>query len=156
MFSDQPCPCTSALPYQECCGPFLESTESPPTALQLMRSRYSAYSLVKVDYLVNTVVKSRQADHQPKGIESFARSANWKRLDILDTEAGKEEDERGIVDFQAWYLQHGKLECIRERSLFFKEAGAWKYSHGTHPKPQLGRNDPCPCGSRKKYKKCHG
>jgi preprotein translocase subunit SecA len=24
----------------------------------------------------------------------------------------------------------------------------------THPK--VGRNDPCPCGSGKKYKKCHG
>jgi preprotein translocase subunit SecA len=23
-------------------------------------------------------------------------------------------------------------------------------------KPKVGRNDPCPCGSGKKYKKCHG
>jgi preprotein translocase subunit SecA len=23
-------------------------------------------------------------------------------------------------------------------------------------KPEVGRNDPCPCGSGKKYKKCHG
>jgi preprotein translocase subunit SecA len=22
--------------------------------------------------------------------------------------------------------------------------------------PKVGRNDPCPCGSGKKYKKCHG
>jgi len=22
--------------------------------------------------------------------------------------------------------------------------------------PRVGRNDPCPCGSGKKYKKCHG
>jgi preprotein translocase subunit SecA len=22
--------------------------------------------------------------------------------------------------------------------------------------PEVGRNDPCPCGSGKKYKKCHG
>jgi preprotein translocase subunit SecA len=22
--------------------------------------------------------------------------------------------------------------------------------------PKIGRNDPCPCGSGKKYKKCHG
>ena len=23
-------------------------------------------------------------------------------------------------------------------------------------RPKVGRNDPCPCGSGKKYKKCHG
>jgi uncharacterized protein YecA (UPF0149 family) len=22
--------------------------------------------------------------------------------------------------------------------------------------PEVGRNEPCPCGSGKKYKKCHG
>jgi hypothetical protein len=25
-----------------------------------------------------------------------------------------------------------------------------------HPVPKIGRNDPCPCDSGKKYKKCHG
>jgi len=25
-----------------------------------------------------------------------------------------------------------------------------------HDGPKVGRNDPCPCGSGKKYKKCHG
>ncbi len=121
-----------------------------------MRSRYTAYALTKVPYLVDTVVKSRRMDHQPDGIAQFARSADWKRLDILDTETGEPGDDRGVVEFQAWYLQHGKLECIRERSLFFKEDGRWRYSHGTHAKPQIGRNDQCPCGSAKKYKKCHG
>ncbi len=32
--------------------------------------------------------------------------------------------------------------------------------HGKQPvfrtEPKVGRNDPCPCGSGKKYKKCHG
>ena len=26
----------------------------------------------------------------------------------------------------------------------------------TNGAPKVGRNDPCPCGSGKKYKKCHG
>lgn len=156
MVSDQPCPCTSGQTYNDCCFPFLEGGTFPPTALQLMRSRYSAYTRVQTMYLVDTVVQSRQVDHQPGGIEQFARSADWRRLDILDKEAGSADEDRGVVEFQAWYLQHGKLECIRERSLFFKEEGRWKYSHGTHSKPQIGRNDACPCGSGKKYKKCHG
>jgi uncharacterized protein YecA (UPF0149 family) len=27
---------------------------------------------------------------------------------------------------------------------------------GRKPKPPVGRNEPCPCGSGKKYKKCCG
>ncbi|HJR87959.1 MAG TPA: SEC-C metal-binding domain-containing protein [Acidimicrobiia bacterium] len=27
---------------------------------------------------------------------------------------------------------------------------------GNSNKGQVGRNDPCPCGSGKKYKRCHG
>ena len=156
MDPNHPCPCNSGMTYGECCGPFHAGSATPPTALQLMRSRYSAYALVKTSYLVDTVVNAQQKDHPPASLERFARSSDWRRLDILDTDAGQPEDERGVVEFQAWYLANGRLECIRERSLFFVEDGRWKYSHGTHAKPQIGRNDPCPCGSGKKYKKCHG
>ena len=156
LAADLPCPCTSGNSFGACCGPFLEKGAFPGTSLQLMRSRYSAYALVRSAYLVDTVVRSRQADHPIGSLTSFSQSADWRRLDILDTDAGGEGDERGVVEFQAWYLQGGKLECIRERSLFFREEGRWKYSHGFHAKPQVGRNDPCPCGSGKKYKKCHG
>ena len=50
----RPCPCTSKKPYDRCCGPFHGGTAAPETAEQLMRSRFSAYALGKVDYLIAT------------------------------------------------------------------------------------------------------
>ena len=35
-----------------------------------------------------------------------------------------------------------------------EEAG--KVKTVVRDQPKVGRNDPCPCGSGKKYKKCHG
>jgi hypothetical protein len=32
----------------------------------------------------------------------------------------------------------------------------WMQSESVGAVPKVGRNQPCPCGSRKKYKKCHG
>jgi uncharacterized protein YecA (UPF0149 family) len=48
--------------------------------------------------------------------------------------------------------------------LFEREKGQWRFVTGDEMKnptvryetPPPGRNDPCPCGSGKKYKKCHG
>jgi preprotein translocase subunit SecA len=34
--------------------------------------------------------------------------------------------------------------------------GAAAASLPENPYPKVGRNDPCPCGSGKKYKHCHG
>ena len=37
----------------------------------------------------------------------------------------------------------------------WRPIGFWK--HELEPGiPKVGRNDPCPCGSGRKYKKCHG
>nr|WP_316226808.1 SEC-C metal-binding domain-containing protein [Bradyrhizobium sp. SZCCHNS3052] len=38
------CPCGSGLPYDRCCGPYLDGDDQPPTAEALMRSRYTAYT----------------------------------------------------------------------------------------------------------------
>ncbi len=156
MTADQLCPCGTGNMYSNCCAPFHAGTAFPPTALQLMRSRYSAYALKKVDYLLETVVRDRVGDYPPASVRDFAMSTDWRRLDILGTDAGELGDSQGVVEFQAWYLQGNRLDCIRENSLFFVEDGRWNYSHGSHSKPKIGRNDPCPCGSGKKYKKCHG
>ena len=52
--------------------------------------------------------------------------------------------------------------ALRMQSIFEKENGEWKFldargiSVGTYRReePKTGRNDPCPCGSGKKFKKC--
>jgi preprotein translocase subunit SecA len=56
-------------------------------------------------------------------------------------------------------------EKPKEEELPRKRARAMQFSHGGEPEKietvrregkKVGRNDPCPCGSGKKYKKCHG
>jgi SEC-C motif-containing protein len=85
-------------------------------------------------------------------------------LKIFQTEAGKEEDDKGTLIFGAYYTQNDKNEEHIEKSFFEKENGQWKFldaqgvQTGTYRRsePKTGRNDPCPCGSGKKHKKCCG
>ena len=97
---------------------------------------------------------------------------HWKKLEILGTSKGKEQDSEGQIDFLAHYEKDGALQTLRESSRFYKVNGRWVYSRkdsilpplpaSTAKKPKtfirseakVGRNDPCPCGSGKKYKKC--
>ena len=93
-----------------------------------------------------------------------AEQSTWLGLEIVDTEAGGMDDENGVVEFIARFTEKGQPKQHHERSRFSKHAGRWYYLDGEVPKPQtqrhegpkVGRNDPCPCGSGKKYKKCCG
>ncbi len=85
-------------------------------------------------------------------------------MEILSTEGGTANDSQGTVEFVASYkLQKMKIDH-RERATFTKDDGKWYFVDGVELKgppirrtePRVGRNDPCPCGSGKKYKKCHG
>ena len=57
---------------------------------------------------------------------------------------------------------YGVSETIEKSAQEMKEASGAAQGEGARVKavvrdaPKVGRNDPCPCGSGKKYKKCHG
>jgi SEC-C motif-containing protein len=89
-----------------------------------------------------------------------AETGMWQKLEILRSEAGGENDAEGRVEFKAHWLIGGRRGYLHETSRFLKEDGRWYYLDGqTHPAPaagKTGRNDPCPCGSGKKFKKCCG
>ena len=123
-----------------------------------MRSRYAAYVLAEVPYIMATTHSDLLPKTDPVDTRRFAEGVEWKRLEVVDAEAGQENDVEGLVEFRAWYKSGGRLECLWERSRFLREEGKWKYHSGVHrPKaPKIGRNDPCPCGSGKKHKKCCG
>ena len=81
-------------------------------------------------------------------------NTHWLGLSVLATEQGSATDKTGRVIFAAKYKgSDGKEAVFYEASRFVKEKGRWYYVDGTH---ELGRNDPCWCGSGKKFKKCHG
>lgn len=166
MSDTVPCPCESGALFDACCGPLLSGTATAATAEALMRSRYTAYVRVAVSYLLDTWHSSTR----PQEIDIDAMP-HWCGLEILACDQGREGDEAGWVDFRATALAEGRLLVLRERSRFVREEGAWRYVDGEFieeeqpaPSPaapapakdKVGRNDPCPCGSGKKFKKCCG
>lgn len=145
------CPCGSGRALDDCCGRFHRG-EPPPTAEALMRARYSAYALGHIDFIADT-----GPDPDRAGIEAFARRARFVGLKVEATEAGAPDDDAGTVTFAARFIEGGKLHELRERSRFGKQAGRWRYLGGDARvgRIDLSRNDPCPCGSGEKAKRCH-
>jgi SEC-C motif-containing protein len=128
-----------------------------------MRSRYSAYATRNVDYVLDTCVKDEDSSIDPEGTRKWAEESEWKGLEILKTEKGGPFDEEGTVEFKARYVQRGVLTVHHEISSFVKKEGRWLFESGelipetvVRTQAKVGRNEPCPCGSGKKYKACHG
>ena len=122
-----------------------------------MRSRYTAYCLKKVDYLFKTEHPSRHQPNTKKLIAATANSCQWKGLTVIDTAAGTSSDETGIVEFMAVYQEGNQVAQLHERSQFIKENGKWFYTEGEMLPPiKPKKNEPCWCGSGKKFKQCHG
>jgi SEC-C motif-containing protein len=162
------CPCRATapekFPFAKCCGPYLARAKTPPTAEALMRSRYSAFVKGDLDYLYETLAPDQRSDFNRASTGDWANKSEWRGLDILATEQGLEGDQVGSVSFLAHFVRDGKPVTHKEKSLFRRDAkGHWMFAQELSLKgetvvlgPQPGRNDPCPCGSGKKFKKCCG
>ena len=157
------CPCGSLLDYAECCEPYIAGMRDAPTAEALMRSRYSAYVEHKIDYIINTCVSEGREKISVESTRKWSENSTWLGLKILSTQGGGVEDTQGMVEFEASYELQGLRELHHENAQFKKVAGKWLYDEGhvapatvVRAGPKVGRNDPCPCGSGRKYKHCHG
>lgn len=118
------CPCGSGADFSACCGPFIAREDQPRTAEQLMRSRFTAYSLGDGDWLRDTWhPATRRSD---VGIDA---SIKWTRLEIVAVEAGGPDDTKGIVEFIAHYKVRGRAQRLHERSRFQRRDG-WYYVAG--------------------------
>ena len=108
---------------------------------ELMRSRYDAFVKEDWQYLAKTSITQT--------IEELGSSTpvEWLKLDILDA-----YDD--IVEFKAYYKQNSKIYVLHEKSKFVKDGGMWKYLDGELYNSKIERNESCPCGSGKKFKKC--
>lgn len=150
------CPCGSTLPAAACCDPLLAGAPAP-TALALMRSRYTAYGRRDLRYLIDTHDPTTVARVDRGALATWAAATRWIGLVIVDVVAGGVDDASGVVEFVAHGRHGDRAFAQRERSRFRRHAGAWRYLDGdalaaTPPE----RNAPCPCGSGAKYKRCHG
>jgi len=159
---DSPCPCGSGQTFGACCGPILAGGPAPSPEAG-MRARYSAFVTANIDHLERSLAPEARHDFQRAETETWARTAEWQGLEIRGTTGGGAGDTEGTVEFTARFTINGKPQAHHERSRFRKEGDGWFYVDGamgqgtvTRTAPKVGRNDPCPCGSGKKYKKCHG
>jgi SEC-C motif domain protein len=158
------CPCGRGKDYADCCAPLIQGARDAATAEELMRSRYSAYAKSEIDYIYATTHAKQRSKFNHKESLAWSRNTEWQSLEILRTEAGGADDESGIVEFMARYREKGKAVQHHEVAEFVKQEGRWYFMDGHAPKPvqvhrqgpKIGRNDPCPCGSGKKFKKCCG
>jgi SEC-C motif-containing protein len=159
------CPCGSGERFEACCGQYLDGGVVPPTAEALMRSRYTAYALERAEYIVETHhPETRDEAVDIDAVREWAEEGDFQSLQILSTSRGGEDDDEGEVEFAACFRVRGRDRVHRERSTFKRKDGRWYFHHGVEQKaqaivregPKVGRNDPCPCGSGKKHKKCCG
>ncbi|ENM5882532.1 YchJ family protein [Vibrio metoecus] len=150
------CYCGNTEPYSQCCEPIHQNFQNVTTPEQLMRARFSAHILKNTDFVVNTYHPSCHAEEDREAIQESVQS-DWLRLEVISAEMGRGNDE-GFVHFRAFLAQQGQEYCLEERSRFLNEDGRWYYIDGEFPEalPKQGRNDPCACGSGKKFKKCCG
>ena len=133
MSSKNTCPCESGLGYKHCCGPYHKGEKKPQTPLLLMRSRYSAFVLCRVDYIEKTMRDWAFVDFNAQKTRDFCSKARWHGLKIV-TNKYKEGSDEGEVEFKARY-QDGdgfSIKEIHERSLFKLMDGNWYYVSSIH------------------------
>lgn len=157
------CPCQSGVKYSHCCEPLIKGKKQAETAEQLMRARYTAYTQIQMDFIEQTHDPKTSQDIDMQGSREWAQTTNWDGLEIIETTQGGVDDEVGTVEFKATFLTEEGPQIHHELSQFHKRDGVWYYSDSSQPSQtvvrassKVGRNDPCPCGSGKKYKKCCG
>lgn len=146
------CPCGSGNLLDGCCGRY-HAGQPAPCAEALMRSRYSAYVLGLVDYLLDTTLPAQKAGLDRDAISQWSAQSTWLGLEVEGAELIGGQPEHSFVTFIArWHDADGE-HCHRERSAFVQHDGRWYFIDPT-VSLKAGRNDACPCGSQQKFKKC--
>lgn len=180
------CPCGGNLGYEKCCQPLHNRQIFAQSAEQLMRSRYCAFVMEQWTYLAETSHPKNTSTSAVDEIKEWSRSKNWQSLKIINTRAGKPQDDIGEVEFVAFYKESVAQKSIakepvakesitnksvanrhpstqsppalhqhHEHSQFKRLDSQWMFTEGTALEPiKISRNDPCPCLSGKKAKKC--
>lgn len=150
------CPCGSQTSYFECCGLYIEKHQQPETPEQLMRSRYSAYSVAKIDYITKTMKGTPLIHFNAESALKWSTHATWLGLEVIKT--SKESPDKGFVEFIASFIEKSHLKKIHEISEFHRIDKVWFYVDGINkaiPKEKIAKNGLCPCNSGKKFKNCH-
>ncbi len=129
---NSPCPCGSPLKYKKCCKVFHDNIKNPLNALELMKSRFSAYAFKQSNYIIKTTHKENQDYSEnilewKKEIEIFSSNTDFDKLEILEFIKGEIES---FVTFRANLFQNKNDVSFIEKSRFKKEDNIWFYVDG--------------------------
>lgn len=122
---EMPCPCGSNKPYDLCCGRYLDGAEIPPDAEALMRSRYTAFTMLREDYLLATW----HASTRPSQLK-LDDQANVKWLGLQVKRHEKQDADHATVEFVARSREFGIGHRLHEVSRFVREDQRWCYVDG--------------------------
>ena len=117
-----------------------------------MLSRYTAYSRANIEYIQKTMRGKAADNYDANNARAWASSVQWLGLTVID--APTPSDKMGTVTFFARFSENGSNQFIFEKSHFEKINDEWFYTQGATVK--INRNESCPCGSGKKFKRCCG
>ncbi len=123
------CPCQSGRPYALCCQPWHHGPQrlQAPDAEALMRSRYSAFVLDELDYLLDTWHPASR----PGVLQPNPPGLKWLGLQIRrHTQA---DGTHASVEFVARSRLHGRAHRLHEISRFERLDGVWYYLDGEFP-----------------------
>ncbi len=122
---EENCPCGSKVQYASCCGPIIKGKRKAQSALELMKSRYSAYVKCEIDFIIESTEASERPSYSKKDILKWAKESNWIKLEIIDFTIN-------TVEFKAFYHNSkGKLEIHHEFSTFVFEDDTWYFLEGS-------------------------
>lgn len=159
------CPCGSEKPFEDCCAPFIRGEKEAVTAEELMRARYTAHTTADIGFIVASHHPDTRHEVDEVSTRHWAEKSDWIGIDIRDVNGGSADDEKAEIEFVVSYRDSkGERRVHHELSEFEKHDGKWYFRDAKAPSveqyrrdtPKLGRNDPCSCGSGKKFKKCCG
>jgi len=154
------CPCCSTRNLDDCCGPIIQGAIIAPTAEALMRSRYTAFAMRKLDHVEQTHAPEVYNDFNRAEAERLAEECEWRGLEIRkSSETGDTAEIEYVLKFRLEQQNIAKVAVSR----FRRENGRWLFVNCDIDPPvaplrvsKVGRNAPCPCNSGKKAKKCCG
>lgn len=121
------CPCGSGIKYKKCCK-LLHNGKLPKNALELMKSRFSAFAYHEISYIINTLYEKPKDIAQFKTeVANFHRYTEFRKLDILEFIDG---DKEAYVTFKAHLFTTKDDVSFTEKSTFIKKDNKWYYKSG--------------------------
>jgi len=116
------CPCGSSKKYKKCCAIFHKG-KNALSALELMKSRFSAFAIGEIDYIIKTA--TNQNDYND--LESFSKECDFKKLEILEF---IDSQTKAYVTFKATIFCNNHDNSFIEKSTFIKKDDRWLYESG--------------------------